>query len=82
MSRFHRWLLKTARTIHVYVTLLGLALILFFAITGFMLNHIEWFEFEQVRTVSRSLRTDKLPDGKLPEPDTRGEATGDAKLAV
>jgi hypothetical protein len=81
MSRFHRWLLKSARTVHVYVTLFGLALILFFAVTGFMLNHIEWFmpEKPQTRTQERSLPADKLPGGKLPPP---GEASAEAKFAV
>jgi uncharacterized protein len=82
MSRFRRWLIKTAHLIHVYVTLFGLALILFFAVTGFMLNHIEWFEMERVHTVTRPLPLDKLPNKKLPEPDSSGEATGDDKLAI
>lgn len=82
MSRFRRWLLKTARTVHLYTTLFGLALILFFAVTGFMLNHIEWFEAEHVRTVSRPLPTDRFAGGKLPEPDDQGEASGRDTLAV
>ncbi|MBA4065525.1 MAG: hypothetical protein C0501_17780 [Isosphaera sp.] len=81
MSRFRRWLLKTARTVHVYVTLFGLTLILFFAVTGFMLNHIEWFLPDEPRTVreARPLPLDRLPGGRLPE---AGEVTGDQKLAV
>ncbi|HZZ81084.1 MAG TPA: PepSY-associated TM helix domain-containing protein [Gemmataceae bacterium] len=43
MTFAHRFVLKWARTIHVYLTLFGLALLLFFAITGFMLNHENWF---------------------------------------
>ena len=88
MSRFHRWLLKTARTIHVYVTLLGLALILFFAITGFMLNHIEWFlpddaKLEALsRKETRPLPLEKMPGGKLPIPNSDGEASGADQLAV
>lgn len=81
MSQFHRWLLKTARTIHVYATLLGLSLILFFAVTGFMLNHIEWFmpDEPQSRKESRPLPLDRLPGGKLPE---SGEIDGEQKLAI
>ncbi|QJW95994.1 PepSY-associated TM helix domain-containing protein [Frigoriglobus tundricola] len=89
MSRFHRWLLKTARTVHVYVTLFGLTLILFFAVTGFMLNHTEWFLPDdarleaQTRRDARPLPLDRLPGGKLPVPsEASGEATGDEKLAV
>lgn len=43
MSPIHRWLIKSARTVHLYVTLFGLALLLFFSVTGFMLNHEDWF---------------------------------------
>ncbi len=39
----YRWLLKWSRLVHLYVTLFGLALILFFAVTGFLLNHEDWF---------------------------------------
>lgn len=76
MSRFHRWFIKTARTVHLYATLFGLALILFFAVTGFMLNHVEWFLPEEPRT-TKDTRTLQLKP--LPEP---GTATGDQKLAV
>ncbi|MBP3959112.1 PepSY-associated TM helix domain-containing protein [Gemmata sp. G18] len=89
MSPLHRWLLKTSRTVHVYLTLFGLTLILFFAITGFMLNHTEWFlpddaKLEaQTRRESRPLPRDKMPGGKLPIPsESSGEATGEEKLAV
>ncbi len=43
MSPFRRWLVKWARTVHLYTTLFALALVLFFAATGFMLNHEDWF---------------------------------------
>jgi hypothetical protein len=52
MSPFHRGLLKAAQKIHLYVTLLTLVLILFFAASGFMLNHEDWFSpTEPYRTV-------------------------------
>ncbi len=89
MSPLHRWILKTSRTVHVYLTLFGLTLILFFAVTGFMLNHTEWFlpddaKLEaQTRWESRPLPLDKMPGGKLPTPsESSGEATGEEKLAV
>jgi hypothetical protein len=88
MSRFHRWILKTARMLHLYTTLFGLALILFFAITGFMLNHMEWFLPDDARLESlkrtdrRPLPLDKMPGGKLPEPNDDGEPTAEGKLAV
>lgn len=81
MTRFHRWLIKTARTVHLYVTLFGLGVILFFSVTGFMLNHIEWFLPDEplTRKEARTLPHERLPGGKLPAP---GEATGDDKLAI
>jgi hypothetical protein len=89
MSRTYRWLLKTARTVHVYLTLFGLTLILFFAVTGFMLNHTEWFlpddaKLEAMtRRETRTLPLDRLPGGKLPVPsESTGEFGGDDKLAV
>jgi hypothetical protein len=43
MTPAYRRLLKCAHLAHLYLTLTGLALILFFAVTGFMLNHEDWF---------------------------------------
>jgi len=43
MSPVYRRFLKFAHLTHLYVTLFGLVLILFFAVTGFMLNHEDWF---------------------------------------
>jgi hypothetical protein len=58
MSPTYRRILKLARTVHVHLTLFGLALILFFAITGFMLNHEEWFGLNEPRT--------RIEEGTLP----------------
>lgn len=81
MSRVRRWVTKTARFVHLYATLLGLALIFFFAMSGFMLNHIEWFLPDEPRIdrETRVLPLDKLPEHKLPAP---GAPTGDQKLAI
>jgi len=43
MSPAYRKLLKASRIAHVYLTLFGLLVIVFFAVTGFMLNHPQWF---------------------------------------
>ncbi|MFO0863196.1 MAG: PepSY-associated TM helix domain-containing protein [Gemmataceae bacterium] len=43
MKQAQRVLLKWSRSLHVYLTLFGFVLLLFFAITGFMLNHEDWF---------------------------------------
>jgi len=66
MSHAHRLLLKWARTAHVYLTLFGLGLVLFFAVTGFLLNHEEWFGVE---VTSTRTTTGTVPTGLLKEPD-------------
>jgi hypothetical protein len=43
MSPTFRRVLKASRICHVYLTLFTLTIILFFAVTGFMLNHEDWF---------------------------------------
>lgn len=43
MSPVYRELVRWARTVHLYLTLVALALVLFFSVTGFMLNHEDWF---------------------------------------
>lgn len=66
MTRGYRLLIKWARTVHIYATLSGLLLILFFALTGFMLNHDTWFSLNEpvVRAASAS-----VPAGLLGGPD-------------
>lgn len=39
MSELSRNILKWARTLHIYISLLGFLMFLFFAVTGIMLNH-------------------------------------------
>ena len=34
---------RVARTLHIYLTMLAFLMMLFFAITGFVLNHEDWF---------------------------------------
>ena len=45
-----RLLKKWSRTLHIYLSMLGLLGILFFAATGLMLNHAESFGLHQPRT--------------------------------
>ena len=40
---------KWSRTFHIYLSLLGLITVLFFAITGFVLNHDTWFNLDASR---------------------------------
>ena len=66
MSPIRRWLVKWARTAHMHLTLFGLVLLTFFAITGFMLNHEDWF-----LTASSNHREMKgtIPLSLMQEPD-------------
>lgn len=41
--RVNRRLLEFCRTVHIYLTLLGLLVLLLFGFTGFTLNHENWF---------------------------------------
>jgi hypothetical protein len=55
-------LIKWVRNVHLYVTLFGCALLAFFAITGFMLNHEDWFSPTEPmsRTVQGTIPVDLL----------------------
>jgi hypothetical protein len=64
MTHAHRTLLKWARLLHVYLTLFGFALLLFFAVTGFMLNHEEWF-------LPRQSTSGRLPTEWIASPENR-----------
>lgn len=66
MTHAHRLVLKWARTLHVYLTLFGFMLLLFFAVTGFMLNHEDWFLPAQVTTGT-------LPAAWLGDPENRDD---------
>ena len=66
MTHAHRLLLKSARLVHVYTTLFGLLLILFFAATGFILNHEDWFAGDGPNV---STHSGAVPTGLLMGPD-------------
>jgi uncharacterized protein len=40
---FHRMAAKWLRWLHIYLSMISLAAILFFSVTGFTLNHPDWF---------------------------------------
>jgi len=66
MKQAHRLLLKWARTLHVYFTLFGFALLFFFAATGFMLNHEDWFRpTEPYRTSNEGTMPSKFLGAEL-----------------
>ncbi len=62
MSPLFRRVVKWARTVHLYLTLFCLALLLFFGVTGFMLNHEGWFVSPHDKVVPCDLPADLLAD--------------------
>ncbi len=47
------WIRKWSRTLHIYISMLGLLAVVFFSVTGIMLNHEEWFGFAEPRIVKK-----------------------------
>lgn len=72
--RWGRWLAAIVRWLHIYVSLFGLTVLLFFSVTGITLNHPEWFPSALATTDIQ----DSLPPGMIATSD---EAQID-KLAV
>ena len=65
-------LLLWTRTLHIYVTMLGLIILMFFAFTGLVLNHKDWFNVDKEATmrdsdmmVPKALVTDKTDNHQL-----------------
>ncbi|MEO2091772.1 MAG: PepSY-associated TM helix domain-containing protein [Gemmataceae bacterium] len=69
MSPLFRWMVRWARTVHLYLTLFALGLLLFFAATGFMLNHESWFSPAEPHT---DTKTGTIPPALLTGPDKLG----------
>jgi hypothetical protein len=67
-KRAYRWLAATLRWMHIYVSMLGLAVILFFSATGFTLNHPTWFFRETIQNFSGELAPKWLDTGAIPPP--------------
>jgi hypothetical protein len=67
-SSHHRRLLfkKWSRTLHIYISMLGLLAVIFFSVTGIMLNHEEWFGFSTPHIVKEE---GSLPEAMDKEPD-------------
>ncbi|EDY16258.1 PepSY-associated TM helix domain protein [Chthoniobacter flavus Ellin428] len=64
----HRRLLfkKWSRTIHIYISMLGLLAVIFFSVTGIMLNHEEWFGFAAPHIVKKE---GIVPEAMAQNPD-------------
>ena len=57
---------KLIRTLHIYVSMFGLAALLFFAVTGITLNHPDWFARSE--PIRRQV-TGTIDPAALKEPD-------------
>lgn len=49
-----KFLLLLTRTLHIYVSMFGLILLIFFAFTGFVMNHEGWFALSEPRVSERT----------------------------
>lgn len=65
--RRSRWLHTLSRTLHIYLTLIALVLLLLFSATGFLLNHPDWFTLDDgsVTTAAAAIPAEVLPDRLL-----------------
>lgn len=72
MTPQHRknFIRKWTRTLHIYISMLGLLMLVFFASTGLMLNHEEWFGYSEPHVTTH--------EGTIPPP----MLTGPDKLAI
>jgi hypothetical protein len=65
--RLRQWSAKTARWLHLYLSMVSFGIILFFAATGLTLNHADWFSSSvRTRQVSAKLNAALLAG----QPDT------------
>ncbi len=46
-SKFKRTVATTSRWLHIYLSMISFAVLLFFAVTGLTLNHPDWFASQQ-----------------------------------
>ncbi len=58
MSQLRRSAVKLARTLHIYISLVGFLMFGFFAVTGIILNH-DSFGWDQMSTATSRTRIDK-----------------------
>lgn len=62
-NRVKRWL----RTLHIFLSLVGSLVLLLFAVSGFLLNHSDWFGF--AKGAAREEREGEVPRELLRDPD-------------
>ena len=57
---------KWTRTLHIYLSMLGLLVLVFFSATGIMLNHEEWFGYAEPHVTTKE---GDVPPALLTEPN-------------
>jgi hypothetical protein len=70
MPKLRTRIYSTVRTLHIYLTLFALVMLIFFAATGFLLNHKEWFA-DKVQRIDSHL---DMPLGLVQSNDQVGMA--------
>jgi uncharacterized protein len=67
-KKFRYWFAFITRWLHIYVSLFGLAVILFFSLTGLTLNHPSWFFSESTSHANGQLDRAWLHNGAVRTP--------------
>src|SRR5438067_1400905 len=65
MTARYRWLLKAARLVHLTLSMFGLLVLLFFGLTGLILNHPDWLKQDEAQ---ERTETGALPSRLLRRP--------------
>jgi hypothetical protein len=73
---------KLVRWLHIYLSLFGLAAVLFFSATGVTLNHPDWFFGEAQRSVQSEGQLDPKLLRLETEPATRSDESHDPAVQV
>ena len=68
-KHLRRSLASWSRWLHIYLSMFGAVAILFFSVTGFTLNHPDWFFSEQTRRITNQLDIALLNQNRLPPQD-------------
>ncbi|MCA9174160.1 MAG: PepSY-associated TM helix domain-containing protein [Planctomycetales bacterium] len=64
-----RWLASWTRWLHIYLSMIAFAVILFFSVTGLTLNHPDWWFKESTVQAEGSLNEAWLDNGAAPPAD-------------
>lgn len=78
MVHVRRVIAGSARILHLYLSMVSFAVVLFFAVTGITLNHQDWFSDQQKTTVFHGQAATKLLGNRA----AQGDAANPDKLAL